>query len=380
MTAMRIEPFLMERMQSTWENIVEYNLSESGVHPMSIKELVGEDSRMVDRLLNQELNYGQSNGTIELRQRIAAIYPEATIDHVLATNGTSEANFVTIWNLVDAEDHVVFMLPNYMQIWGIARGFARNVGAFHLREENGWHPDLEELKRIVNSKTKVIAVCNPNNPTGSILTEEEMSEIVRIAASAGAWLIADEVYQGAEREAEITATFWGRYEKVIVTNGLSKAFGLPGIRIGWVVAPPDLIARLWSYHDYTTIGPSRLSDILAEYALIPSNRARIRKRTRNILQTNYPILKDWIDRHAETFSLVTPQAGAIAYLRYSLNMNSTELVDKLLHEKSVLIVPGDHFGMDHYLRIGYGPPAEYLRTGLDRIHSTLVDVGAKHFR
>lgn len=343
---------------------------------MTLEELFRGEDVAPDFLLKQELGYGQSNGTIELRDQIAAYYPGATRDHVLVTNGTSEANYISLWHLVEKDDEVVLMLPNYMQIWGIARGFSGVVRPFHLREETGWKPDLDELRKAMSPKTKLIAVCNPNNPTGAILDESEMNEIVDIASKHGAWLLCDEVYSGAERTRDRTPSFWGRYEKVIVTNGLSKAYGLPGIRIGYLVAPPKLIATFWSYHDYTTIGPAYLSDRVARIALRPEIREKIRARTRSILQSNYPVLVDWIQAHQEHLSFIEPQAGAIAYLKYNLNINSTVLVEKLLHEKSTLIVPGDHFGMDRYLRIGYGAPSAYLYAGLDRIHATLNELTA----
>ena len=151
----------------------------------------------------------------------------------------------------------------------------------------------------------------------------------------------------------------------MVTNGLSKAYGLPGLRLGWIAAPPEIAARLWSYRDYTTIAPGTLSDLIAQLALVPETRERILARTRNILRTNYPLLETWLREHGETFTLSEPHAGAIAFLRYQLPINSTALVERLLHEKSVLIVPGDHFGIDQHLRVGYGSPAEYLRDGLD---------------
>src|SRR5688572_10315865 len=175
---MKVETFLMERMQSTWENRVEYNLSESGVHPMYVGELLREDPESTERLMRQELLYPQSNGTPELRQSIADLYPGATLDHVLVTNGTSEANFLCTWNLVDPDDEVLLMLPNYMQIWGLARAFRGNLRPFYLREEKNWHPDFREIERLASKRTKLIAVCNPNNPTGAILTSEEMLQLV----------------------------------------------------------------------------------------------------------------------------------------------------------------------------------------------------------
>jgi aspartate/methionine/tyrosine aminotransferase len=217
----------------------------------------------------------------------------------------------------------------------------------------------------------MIVICNPNNPTGAILSASEMDEIIRIASRYGAWILADEIYQGSERDGNTTPSFYGKYERVVVTNGLSKAFGLPGLRIGWVVAPSEWIARMWAYHDYTTIAPGTLSDMLARVAVSPAGRTRCLERTRGICRHNFPLLQQWMEAHGSMFSLVEPRAGAIAYVHYDLQINSTELIQRLLHEKSVLVVPGDHFGMDHYLRIGYGPPADYLQRALDQIDDLL---------
>ncbi len=374
---MRIEPFALERTQSLWEHKVDYNLSESGVHPLSCTELVDGDWETLARLANTRLGYSQTNGTVALRERIAAMYAGATPDNILVTNGTSEANFVTIWGLVEPDDELVLMVPNYMQVWGLARGFHGQVRTFHLREEQAWAADLEELKRSVTAKTRLIAVCNPNNPTGAVLSQQEMRTIVEMAASVGAWLLADEVYQGAERERELTPSFWGRYERVIVTNGLSKAYGLPGLRIGWIVAPAEVAGHLWSYRDYTTIAPSMLSDQLAQLALEPEKRVALLARTRNLLRTNYALFSDWLNHTRASLSLIEPQAGAVAFLRYHLKLNSTALADKLRQEKSVLVVPGDCFGLDRFLRIGYGAQADYLLAGLERVHEMLTELQEK---
>jgi aspartate/methionine/tyrosine aminotransferase len=371
---MKIETFEMERWQSQWENVVECNLAESGVDPLRVEELLdGEDD--LRELGRKQLLYNQGNGTPELRDAIAALYPGATRDNVLVTHGTCEANYLSVWNLVEPGDDVVMMLPNYMQIRGLGRGFGGRVLPFHLREENGWAPDLEELIRAVSSRTRLIAVCNPNNPTGDVLSEAAMIEIVAAARRAGCWLLADEVYQGAERTGHITPSFWGRYEKVIVNNGLSKAYGLPGLRIGWTVAPKDLIFQLWSYKDYTTIASSVLSDLLARRALEPKRRARILKRTRSILVKNYPVLDEWISTHGAGFSTVPPAAGAIAYVHYRHAINSSELMKRCIREQSLLIVPGDHFGMDGFIRLNYGVPADQLRAGLERLDRVLGNVG-----
>jgi len=372
---MRLVKFEMERLQSTWENRVKYNLSESSVHPMSTRELIS-DPVFLERLADMPLAYNQSNGTDELRECIAAQYSGATLDHVEVTNGGSEANFVTVFSNLEPGDEVIMMLPNYGQIWGLVNSLGMKAREVLLREDRGWAPDLEQLDSVASEHTRMIIVTNPNNPTGAVLTAAEMDAIVRTASRSGAWILADEIYQGSERSGETTPTFWGRYDRVIVTNGLSKAYGLPGLRIGWIVAPKDLIARMWSYHDYTTIAPGTLSDVLARIALSPEGRNRCWERTREICRQNFPLLRQWMEGHGTTFTMVEPKAGAIAYVRYHLDINSTALIERLLKEKSVLVVPGDHFGMDHYLRIGYGPPPDYLRQALDLVHEVLESVAA----
>jgi aspartate/methionine/tyrosine aminotransferase len=367
---MRLDEFKMERLQSTWENRVKYNLSESSVHPMSTRELIS-DPDFLKELLETPLIYNQSNGTDELRSTIAAHYSGASPDHVEVTNGGSEANFITVYSMLDPGDEVVIILPNYQQIWGLTRSLGMNVKEVHLREDRKWAPDLDELESAATANTKMIVVCNPNNPTGAILTEPEMEAIVRTAARSGAWILADEIYQGSERSGKTTLSFWGKYDRVIVTNGLSKAFGLPGLRIGWIVAPSKIVAKMWSYHDYTTIAPGTLSDMLARVALSAGGRAHCFERTRNICRHNFPLFQDWILSHGSTFRMVEPKAGAIAYVRYDLPINSTRLMERLLHEMSVLVVPGDHFGMDHFLRIGYGPQPEYLRQALEVVNKVL---------
>jgi aspartate/methionine/tyrosine aminotransferase len=366
---MKLEPFRMERMQSVWENQVKYNLSESGVHPMQVADL---DTELGDVLLG----YPQSNGPLELRERVTGLYPGSNPDNVLVTTGTAEANYISMWNLIEPGDEVVVMLPNYMQIWGLARTLGAKVVPAWLREADGrWAPDLDALAESVSVRTRLIAVCNPNNPTGGILTEGEMDHICEVAAKVGAWVVADEVYRGAELSGETSPTFYGRYDRLLVTSGLSKAYALPGLRIGWVVGPEDRIADLWSYKDYTTIGPGPMSVRLAEAALEPDRHARILERTRGILREQLPVIETWADQQ-ESLEMISPLAGAIAYLKYDLEMGSLELCERLRRDKSVLIVPGEHFQMEGFLRIGYGGPIEELNRGLSLLGELFAEIRA----
>lgn len=375
---MKLETFAMERMQSTWENQVAFNLSESGVHPLTLGELV-DDEAARQALLAEGIRYTQSNGTIPLRTAIAALYPGATVDHVEVTNGGSEANYITTWNLVEPGDEVVLMVPNYMQTWGLARSFGAVVREWPLVFDEGarrWRVDGDALDRLVTPRTKLIIVCNPSNPTGARVEAADLDRIAKAADRVGAWILSDEIYRGAERDGRETPSMWGRSPRVIVTSGLSKAYGLPGLRIGWIVAPPSLVASLWSYHDYTTISPGALSDALARRALEPARRAAILARTRAILTANYPVIERWLASHGALFSFAPPDAGAIVYVRYHHPINSTELVTRLREQKGVLIVPGDHFGMDGHLRIGFGDKTDYLQAGLDRLQALLEELHA----
>lgn len=371
------QPFEMERMMSKFEQAVDYNLTESGVHPVTLGELLSDDPGEVERLLKTELNYPYANGVPELRDNIAALYKGASAENILVTVGAAEANYITVLTLCSPGDEIVVMLPNYMQIWGIAKNHGLSVKEFHLLEDNGWAPDLDELKNAVTGKTRIIAVCNPNNPTGRLLTSKEMKDIAAIAQKVGAWILSDEVYRGSERLSDDeTPSFYGLYEKVLAVGGLSKAYGLPGLRTGWVAGPPDTIDDIWARHEYTTIAATMLSNRLAEIALSPEVRPRIIARARKLIRDGFPVLQEWMDGHGDTFSLTPPQAAAIAFIKYHMKINSTEFTERLRREKSVLIVPGDHFGIDRHLRVSFGLPHDYLVPALDRIHELIMELQA----
>ena len=378
---MRIDRFHMERTQCLYENEVRWNLSESGVAPLRVEELLGEQAGRAE-LLATALKYTESNGSRLLRERIALFYPGASAENVLVTTGTSEANYTTMWGLLEKGDRSAVMIPTYMQTWGLARAYGGRADAYRLVETRSgpsrrWALDVESLERAVTRRTRVIVVTNPNNPTGAVLTEPEMDAVVRVAREAGAWILADEVYRGAEVGTDaISPTFWGRYRKVIVTAGLSKAFGLPGLRIGWIVAPPPEIARFWSYQDYTTLTPAMLSDRLARAALEPGKRQAILARTRGILRRQLPEVEAWIRSHEAFLEYIPPVSGAIVLIRYRLPIGSTALFDRLRLEKSVLITPGAHFGIGRYLRIGYGYDPMTLREGLARTGELLTKLAS----
>ena len=367
---MPIELFAMERMQSTWENLVDYDMSESGVRPLTLRELIdmGFD---LEAFLDQPLGYSQSNGTTELRERIAVHYPGSTVDHIEVTNGTSEANYVIALALLRPGDVVAMEVPNYMQMPGVARSLGATLRTFHLRQDRAWQPDWEEFERAVGPDTKLLYLSNPNNPTGSVLSADAMRRIVERCERTGTWILADEVYLGAEIDRVRTPSFWGSSPRVIVTSGLSKAYGIPGVRIGWLVAPPAVAADCWSQHDYLTIGPNKLSDRLAQIAVEHGNREQCYARTRGILRQNLPIAREWIASFGGRVTWREPEAGAIALVKYHARASSADIAERVRVRQSTLIVPGIHVGLEGHLRIWLGGREPFLREGLRRIGEEL---------
>ena len=363
---MAIETFAMERMQSTWENIVDFDMSESGVRPLTLRELV-EMGFDLEAFLDVPLGYSQSNGTIPLREKITVHYPGASIEHVEVTNGTSEANYLIALSQLRPGDDVAMEVPNYMQMPGVARSLGANVKTFRLRQDTGWEPDWDEFEQAVTPRTRLLYLSNPNNPTGAVLSDEAMRRIADRCEQTGTWLLADEVYLGAEIDRPRTRSFWGMGERVIVTSGLSKAYGIPGVRVGWLVGPPALLAECWTQHDYITIGPNKMSDRIAQVAVEPANRERCYARTREILRHNLPIAREWVSSLGGRLSWREPQAGAIALLKYQGDVPSLEVAERVRTRQGTLIVPGSHVGLEGYLRIWLGGREEFLREGLSRI-------------
>lgn len=363
-----METFLMERMQSTWENLVEFDLSESGVRPLTLRELMtmGFD---LEAFLDTPLGYSQSNGTLELREALCEMYPGASVDNIEVTNGTSEANYLIALALLNQGDGFALEQPNYMQLWGVPRSLGAAVETFHLRRDDAWQPDWDAFEKAVTPRTKLLYLSNPNNPTGGVLSEEAMRRIVARCEQTGTYLLADEVYLGAEISAPRTRSFWGMSDRVIVAGGLSKAFGIPGVRIGWLVGPKSVAASCWTQHDYITICPNKLSDRVAITAV--RRREDCYARTREILNHNIRIVREWIAAWNGFLTWQEPKAAAIGLVQYANPIPSMELAERIRAKRNTLVVPGAHTGLEGFLRVWFGGREEYLRSGLARVGEEL---------
>jgi aspartate/methionine/tyrosine aminotransferase len=365
---MKFPRFDMERMQSQWEHKVKYDLSESGVEALTLDEI----TRDPKELLKTRLGYAEGVGREATRALIAGIHAGHEADDVMITTGTSEANFLAITSLVNAGDEVVIVMPNYMQLHGVATALGARVREVWLREERAWTIDLDALAAAVNARTRVICVCQPNNPTGQVLSQAEVQSVVRIADQHGAWILSDEIYRGAERSAEESPSFSGRGERIVVTGGLSKVYGLPGLRVGWLVGPRERVAAALQIKDYTTIAPATLSEGLAEVAL--ERRKQLLERARFLINERWPFLEDWAAGHSRVLHWTPPAAGAICFFSYQYPIDSMPLVDRLIREFSTMVVPGIQFRAERHLRIGFGMPSRILHSGLAAIDRLLATI------
>ena len=369
---MKFPSFDLERIQSLYENSVEVNLTESGIEPLSLKELMNTEE--LEELLNLPIGYGYTQGTPLLRKRISDLYDGFDENNVLVTSGSSEAIFLSAVLTVSEGDKVVMMTPNYLSFNGIAEALGAEVDYVSLIKKEKWEWDINKLAEVVKDKTKVISICNPNNPTGSVLSIKQMKDIIGIARKVDAYILVDEVYIGAELSSDKTKSFLGMYEKTIVTSGLSKSYSHPGLRIGWIISANSFVQEAWAVKDYTTIASSSLSQHIASKVLEPETISRLRSRTSELLNGNLKTFSDWILPYSNHLSFLKPEAGGFAFVEYDMDMNSTDLIHDLRTNEGVFIVPGDSFGMENFFRVGLGSEPEEFKKGLDLLSKGLTRI------
>jgi aspartate/methionine/tyrosine aminotransferase len=369
--------FELEYFQSQFERTVDYNLADSSVECAGVRDLLGDDAAP---LLELPLYYPEVNGTALLRERIAALYPDAKSNNVLVTVGAAQANWMIAGALLSPGDGVVVISPGYRQIWGLATNIGCAVKEVHLQPDNNWRLDLDqlegELESLAPAPTKMVAVVNPNNPTGSILSAVEMERIVSICEKHDAWLHADEVYRGTEFEGPPTPSFWGMYDKLVCVNSLSKAYGLAGLRIGWAVASPEIVEALWRRHEYAVIAAAGPSMQLAEIALERHKRLALLDRQKRLSRQGHALLQDWVCEQEGRFSVNTPSATSIAFVRCHLPLDSVTLAHHIRTRASVLVAPGAYLGTENHLRMTVGYNADKVKTALGRITAAVSEIVA----
>ena len=378
---MKIETFQLERWMTTWETQVEYDIAESGILPMTTNDLLDllpadERDAALTRLLDTRLGYSEAPGSLELRTLIADTYRDTGPENILVTTGAIEANFLAFNTLLEPGDHVVVVYPAYQQLYSVPRAIGCDVSLWKLRPENDYRYDLDELESLLRPNTRLIIINTPHNPTGAMLSPDDLRQVYDWAKRLDAHVLCDEAYRWLELpDGDAFAEPIRNYGVAGVSVGtFSKPFGLPGLRTGWLAGPAGFIARCWAMRDYITLSPGKLNDALAVIAL--SHREAIMERTTRIVTENTEIANRWFAEHADIASWTPPRGGLLALMQYNLDVPSLELADRLAGEYSVMLAPGSAFGYEHHLRIGIGQDPAVFAEGLARTAACFADLRA----
>ncbi len=371
---MKIREFGVERWMDRYENDCAFNLAETCVESLTIDQLLdltGKQHCILDELRPIKMTYGAIPGSERLRRNIAGMYDAQEPSNVLVTHGAIGANALVYQTLVEPGDSVVSVLPTYQQHYSIPESYGADVRILRLREENSFLPDPDELKRLVTDTTRLISISNPNNPTGSLMDAGFLNEVAAIAQSCGTYVLCDEVYRGTDQEGNgYTASIADIYERGISTGSMSKTYSLAGLRLGWIVAPSELIRAVAIHRDYNTISVGMIDDHFASIAL--ENRQAILERNQDIVRTNLAYLDAWVASEP-AISYVKPKSGTTALLKYRLEMSSEEFCTELIEATGVMFTPGSALDMEGYVRIGYANKLDVLKAGLAKVSEFLKE-------
>lgn len=366
---MDIKPFKVEEWMNAYETGARYNIAETCVDSVSLDELfelTGEDKdEFLSSFSSCRLTYGDILGSSDLKKGIAKLYRTMNESGIVPTHGAAGANHHVFISLISKGDHVVSIMPTYQQLYSIPESIGADVSIMHLRQENDYLPDLNELESLVRKDTKLICINNPNNPTGALMPEELLLKIIEIARSVGAYILSDEVYRHLTQSDIWCESVADLYEKGISVGSMSKVFSLAGLRMGWIATHDrNALEAFISHRDYDLISCGMFDDAVASIALRHSDR--MLERNRGIVRGNLRILDDWIKEHRH-FYYTKPQAGTTALVYYDFDMPSYEFCKKLYDETGAFVTPGACFEEEHSMRIGYASDTETLIKGLEAI-------------
>lgn len=366
---MKIKPFAVEEWMNAWEVGAKYNIAETCVDSISMNELfelTGEDkTEFLNRLCARRLSYGDIEGLPEFRKGVCGLYKTLNIENIVTTHGASGANHHVFYSLISPGDRVVSIMPTYQQLYSIPESYGADVQILHLSKENNYLPDLEKLRRLVTPKTKMICINNPNNPTGALMSEQLLREIVEIARSADAWILCDEVYRHLSQEDGWCPSIVDLYEKGISVSSMSKVFSLAGLRLGWIATHDmSVVKSCLSHRDYNLVSCGVFDEMLAAAAL--KHRDKLLERSRKIVRENLQILDNWVSSEPHV-SYVKPKAGTTALVYYDLDISSYEFCEEMYKKTGAFVTPGDCFEVPHSMRIGYAYGKQDLIDGLKAI-------------
>ena len=363
---MNIKPFAVEEWMNEYETGARYNIAETCVDSVSLDELFALAGESKDEFLSKfcatRLTYGDIWGSDALREGVCRLYCTVRPDEVVLTHGAAGANHHVFCSLISAGDRVVSIMPTYQQLYSIPEAIGADVAIMHLKQENHYLPDLDELKALVTPGTKMVCINNPNNPTGALMSRELLEQIIEIARGANAYVLCDEVYRHLTQADGWCESVADLYEKGISVSSMSKVFSLAGIRMGWIATHDKAAVKAFlSHRDYNLISCGMFDDAVASLALRHSDE--MIRRNQAIVRENLAILDEWVQAHPH-FYYTKPQAGTTALVYYDYDIPSYEFCERLYHGTGSFVTPGDCFEQPHSMRIGYACDAHTLKDGL----------------
>ncbi|KAJ5338847.1 hypothetical protein N7452_005575 [Penicillium brevicompactum] len=391
-----INTFAVEEWMETYETTAKHNLAETCSASISLNDLLALSPK--DNLIDfsQKQVYGAIRGTEALRTNIANLYSPSSesqdgpvsAEGVLVTNGAIQANFLALYTNVGPGDHVICQYPTYQQLYSVPESFGAEVSLWRSEEVHGWGMDLQKLKDLVKSNTKMIILNNPQNPTGAVLRREELQGVVDIAREHGIMIHSDEVYRplfhslDAEQDVPPSILEFG-YQNVVATGSMSKAFSLAGIRLGWIASPSsNIIEACATTRHYTLISVGQIDDSVATHALSRPCVDNLLRRNVQLARENLAALDAFIGEFSWAVKWTRPKAGTTAFLKF-VNREGNAIDDvefcKRLQEKTgAMLVPGSRcFGGDvdfrGYVRMGYVPENEVMVDGLNALKNFMAD-------
>ena len=362
---MHIEDFKIEEWMNKYEASAKYDLTTTCISPLSVNDLnCGKD------ILDVKLGYGDITGSERLKTAIKSLYKNQELENFTITHGAIGANQLVFLSLLEAGDEVVSIVPTYQQHYSIPRSLGCDVKLCFLKEENRWLPDLDELDLMLTGKTKLLCLNNPNNPTGAVIPDDMLMQIVELAKKKNIWVLSDEVYRGLNLYGNTySASIADLYDRGISVGSMSKTYSLPGLRVGWVAAKNNLINEINHQRQYNTISVSALDDYFAAAAI--ERRDIIERRNLNIMHSSLQVLSEWLSENSN-FSCILPQGGTTVLMKYNFDIPSREFCKRLQYYTGVALLPGETLEMEGYVRLGYC--AENLKPALDAI-SNFVNTG-----
>ena len=341
---MKIANFKIEEWMNKYESSARYDLTTTCIAPLCVNDLLYSDD-----IFKQKLGYGDITGSERLKSAIQSLYEQT--QNITVTHGAIGANQLVFLALLEKGDEVVSIVPTYQQHYSIPQALECNVKLYFLREENNWLPDLEELDKIITSKTKLLCLNNPNNPTGSVIPDWMLEEIVKIAEKKNVWILSDEVYRGLNLIGKpYSKSMADIYSKGISVGSMSKTYSLPGLRVGWIAGRADLINEVNHQRQYNTISISALDDYFASIAL--EQKDWIAERNFKILNNGLSLLNNWLTKTPKA-RCILPKGGTTALVKYNVDIPSCDFCRQLQKETGVALLPGETLEMEGYVRLGF---------------------------